>query len=308
KSINNSQTLSGQSSSFNVAFLETQYSGLKEEDTWNITIKLFDADGNFTNSFTFGAQQNVITIEVAPPSHEDEYRFPYEILIIVAIVVTTVLATYLVYRTRSKEATVIPATRVKQIIKKISKEKEEETERAQQEIKMRTKAVEAPQPVKGPIAPVVKAELTEEEKEDINKQLQDQVRTAQTLLDEDQFDKAALAYHDAAKLAVKLDKHEMARVYSDKGEEILKKKAELPKKKKEKEVEKKRKPEKLLGKAKIESIKAEIGETMRSARKALREDDFMTAAKYYKEVARLYRELFDEENAKYFEAKADELL
>ena len=308
KSINSSQTLSGQSSSFNIGFLETQYSGLKQEGTWNITIKLFDADGNITNTFTFGAQHNIITIVVSPPSHEGENRFPYEIVIIVAIIVTTVLATYLVYRTRSKEATVIPATRVKQIIKKISKEKEEETERAQQEIKIRTKAIEVPQPVKGPIAPVVKPELTEEEKEGINKQLQDQVKTAQTLLDEDQFDKAALAYHDAAKLAIKLDKHEMARIYSDKGEEILKMKAELPRKKKAKEVEKKKKPEKLLGKAKIESIKAEIGETMRNARKVLREDDFMTAAKYYREVARLYRELFDEENARYFEAKADELL
>jgi hypothetical protein len=46
---------------------------------------------------------------------------------------------------------------------------------------------------------------------------------------------------------------------------------------------------------------------MRSARKAIREDDYISAAKQYREVAKLYRKILDEENAIYFEEKADEL-
>ena len=306
KIINKTQTLVGKST-YDVKFTPAEYSGLKTEGTWNITIKLMDKDGGNTTSFSFGGKQNIITISIRSSGNNGGHRFPYEIIIIIAIIVTTVLATYLVYRTRKKEITVIPAARVKQIIKKISKEKEEEAERAQAEIKSRMTAIQI-KPAAGATASTVKKELTEDEKEENDRKMRNLVKDAQNLLEENQYEKAAMAYHDAAKLATNLGKYEMARVYSDKGEEILRKKAELPKKKKVKEVEKKKKPEKLLGKAKIESIKVEIGELMRNARKALREDDFISASKYYKEVAQLYRQIFDEEKAQYFEGKANEIL
>jgi len=308
KIINKSQSLVGKSS-YDIKFTPEDYSGLKAEGTWNITIKLMDNDRDNTTTFSFGTQQNVITITIRSSTTSAGPRFPYEILIIIAIIVTTVLATYLVYRTRKKEATVIPAARVKQIIKKISKEKEEAAEHAQAEIKSRLKAPEIQPAGAEAIAPPVKKELTEEEQAKIDQQMRDLIKDAQNFLEENQYEKAAMAYHDAAKFATNLGKFAMARIYSDKSEEILKKKAELPKKKKiKKEAEKKKKPEKLLGKAKIESIKVEIGDLMRSARKALREDDFISASKYYREVAQLYRQIFDEEKARYFETKASEIL
>ena len=234
-------------------------------------------------------------------------------LIPIAIIVTTVLATYLVYRTRKKEATVIPAARVKQIIKKISKEKEEKIAKAKEDIKARIKAIEIkPKP---PIAilPEKKKELTEEEKEKANKEMRKAVKEAQDLLEENQFEAAAVAYHDAAKLALKLEKHEIARVYTNKGEEILQKKAELKKeaKLKAKAVEKKKKrrrPEEILSQVEIENIKTEIGEIMRKARKAIRDKNHPLAAEQYKEVAKLYRKILDEEKAIEFEEKAQNLL
>lgn len=312
KTINLTQSLTGTTSLFNIQFNEASYENLTD-GTWNITIQLYDKDGNFTGDFSFDSQNNLISITVRPAIDENPKRFPYEIIIIVAIVVTTVLATFLVYRTRKKEETVIPAARVKQIIKKISRTSEEEIEEARADIKARIKAVEVPsKKAEMPVVPI-KTELTEEDKQELNQKLQDLVKEAQRLYDENEFETAALAYHDAAKIASKLEKYEIARVYSDKGEEILlqkdllKKEAKVKAKEEKKEL-KKKKVERTLSKNEIESIKSEIGEIMRSARKAIREEDYMTAAKLYQEVAGLYRKILDEEKAEYFEQKAAELL
>ncbi len=310
-SINVTQSLTGQSDTFVLEFTEDLYTNLKA-GAWNITIKLVDADGNYTGDFTFDSQKGVITINVRPVGEEPHFRFPIEILIIIAIVVTTVLATFLVYRTRKKEETIIPAARVKQIIKKISKEREEELAQARADIKARIKSAEIKikKPIERP-AVTIKEELSEKEKEEINKRIRNFVKEAQMLLEKELFEEAALAYHDAAKLAAKLEKYEMARVYSDKGEEILQKRDELLQKKKrkpKKEKKKKRRPEEFMSKVEIESIKAEIGDIMRNARKSIRDEDYMTAAKLYREVAKLYRKILNEEKAVYFEKKADELL
>ncbi|HUX98879.1 MAG TPA: hypothetical protein VMV49_04950, partial [Candidatus Deferrimicrobium sp.] len=308
--INSSHDLTGQSDSYIIAFTEADYGALATTGTWNITMKLVDATGNYTGKFTFNLQeQNTIVIVVRKDSEPNPWDFPFEVLIIVAIVVTVVLATFLVYKTRKKEATVIPAARVKQIIKKISKEKEEDVARTKADIKAKISSIEIKPKAKVETAPAVKAELTEEDKEKLNEKIRELIKEAQEFLEKKQIDEAAANYHEAAKIASKLEKYEIARVYSDKEEEILKNKAEILKKEKAelKQKKKKRKTEEILSQAEIEKIKADIGEIMRSARKAVREEDYISAAKQYREVAALYRKILDEENAVYFEEKADEL-
>ncbi|MHA1424816.1 MAG: hypothetical protein ACTSQI_02395 [Candidatus Helarchaeota archaeon] len=309
-SVNLTQSMSGDTFfSFGIEFTDTQYSSL-EAGKWNITIKLVDTEGDYTNDFSFESQNGVITITVLPKNENKKGRFPIEIVIIIAIVVTTVLATYLVYRTRRREATVIPAARVKQIIKKISKEREAELTKEREEIKTRIKPIKTkPEKTVAP-APVIQKELTNKERDEINKKIQIEIKKAQEFLEKELYDEAALAYHDAAKWASRVEKYEMARVYSEKGEEILQKRAEILREKKKKpkiKKKKKRKPEEFLSKEEIETIKSDIGEIMRSARKAIREEDYISAAKKYQEVAKLYRKIQDEEKALYFEEKAEEL-
>ncbi|NVM52704.1 MAG: hypothetical protein HWN66_03290 [Candidatus Helarchaeota archaeon] len=311
KSINITEVLQNQSDTFLITFEEANYTSLESTGTWNITIRLYDADGNFTSEFTFGLENNSVTIIVRPRQEDGEEPFPYEIIIIIAIVVTTVLATYLVYRTRKKEATVIPAARVKQIIKKISKEKDDKIAETRADIKARIKVTEIKPKPRIEILPSKIEDISEEEKELMNKEMQGLVKKAQVSLKNNLFEAAAIAYHDAAKLASKLKKDEIAKVYLTRGEEILEKKSELKKKAKKVAKEQKemtRKPKEKLSRAEAENIKAEIGEIMRSARKAIREEDYISASKQYREVSELYRKINDEEKAEYFEEKAEELL
>ena len=308
--INGTAILSGQSFDFEVKFEEANYTALKDTGTWNITIRLYDADGGNTGEFSFGAENNSITIIVRPRQTDGGGRFPIEIVIAIAIVVTAVLATFLVYRTRKKEAAVVPAARVKQIIKKISKEKKDTLTKARADIKARIKAIEPKPSPQVTILPEKKMELSEEERDNLNKEMRKLVKEAQSLLDKNQFEAAAVAYHDASKLATKLEKHEIAKVYLGRGEEILEKKSELKKqaKREAKEEKKKLKPKEKVSRAEVEQIKADIGEIMRSARMAIREEDYISAAKQYREVADLYRKIGDEDKAKDFEEKADDLL
>ena len=179
------------------------------------------------------------------------------------------------------------------------------------EIKAKIKTIEIKPKKAVTSMPTIKKKLTPDEKEEINRKIQEEIKKAQEYLEKELFDEATLSYHDAAKLASNIEKHEMARVYSDRGEEILQKRAEILKeRKKERKVKKKkkRKPDEILSKVEVENIKSEIGEIMRSARKAIRDGDYMSAAKQYQEVAKLYRKIQDEEKALYFEEKAEELL
>ncbi|MFX1293290.1 MAG: hypothetical protein ACFFD2_00330 [Promethearchaeota archaeon] len=311
-SINQTQYLTGQSNLINFDFTEAVYENLTL-GFWYITFKLVDGDGNYTENFSYDSQENIINITVCLSSENDKGRFPIEIIIIIAIVVTLVIATLLVYRTRKKEAKIIPTTRVKKIIKKISKKNGDDLTQEQADVKIRTEEVE--RKLKSTVTPIPteKKELTEEEKEEINQQLKKLVNEAQALLEENSFEEAAMVYFNAAKEASKLKKYEIERIYSNKGEEILQKKTEFKKKSKiaVKETEKMRKkqrPEKILSKVEIENIKVKIGDIMKNARKAIRQEDYISAAKQYQEVAKLYRKILDEENAKYFEEKAEELL
>jgi len=312
--INATAILTNQSDVVVLVFQEVNYTTLDTSGNWNITIRLYDAEGNFTAEFTFGTGNNSITIIVTPRQGDDGAPFPYDIFIIIAIVVITVLATYLVYRTRKKEAAVVPAARVKQIIRKISRERDVKVAETQADIQARIKAIDIKPKPKIEILPEEKKELSEEEIENLNKEMRKWVKAAQELLENNQFEAASIAYHDASKLATKLEKNEIAKVYQNRSEEILTRKSELKTKAKieakeeKKQLKAKLKMREKLTRADIENIKAEIGDIMRSARRFMNEDDFISAAKQYREVANLYKKIGDEEKAKSFGEKADSLL
>jgi len=313
--INATANLTGQLDSTIIQFQEEDYATLKTSGEWNITILLVDMDGSFTGEFTFGTQSNSIVIIVHPPTETIPFRFPFEVIIIIAIIVIAVLATYLVYRVRKKEAVVVPAARVKQIIRKLSKEREGKIAEEKAELQAKIKAIDITPKPKVTIKPGEIQELSEEVQEKLNKEMRDNVKNALKLLEEGQFEAGAAAYHDAAMVALKLQKKEIAKVYIDRSKEILAKKEEMKaerKKKlkqaaKEEKVKRKERAKKRLRREEIENIKAEIGDLMRIARKAIRDHDFITAAKQYREVASLYRKLGDEEKALEFEERAGEL-
>ncbi len=312
--INMTGILINQSDSVIITFIEANYSSLDTSGTWNITIRLYDAEGDYSSEFTFPTGNNSITIIVHPRQQDNGGRFPFEVIIIIAIVIITVMATYLVYRIRKKEAAVVPAARVRQIIKKISKEKDTKVAETRAEIESRIKAIDIKPKPKIKILPEEKKELSEEEIENLNKEMRKLVKEAQDLLENAQFEAASIAYHDASTLALKLEKNEIAKVYANRSEEILARKSELKKKaKQEAKVEKKLLKEKQkkkikLSRAEIENIKTEIGEIMRSARRSINQDDYISAAKQYREVSELYSKIGDEEKANEFEEKADSLL
>lgn len=309
--INLTTSVTGQEKMFVITFQEADYVALKTSGVWNITMRLVDADGAATTQFNFGVQNNSIIITVYPRSEDTPTRIPFEIIIAIAIIVTVVMATYLIYRTRKQEATVVPAARVKQIIKKLSKERDEKEETERADLQARIKSIEIKPKTKVEIVPGELKAIAYEEQEKLNKEMRMHVKNAQELLDQTQFEAAAAAYHDASVIASKLGKNEIAKVYSTRSEEILERKAELKKKAKEEAKEEKRQIKELkkrkLGRTEIETIKAEIGEIMRSARKALRNNDTISAAKYYREVAERYRKIGDDERAVDFEEKANEL-
>ncbi len=158
---------------------------------------------------------------------------------------------------------------------------------------LRKKLVPAPAPVTRP------AEAGEVD----TAALQAVIKTAQAYLAQKLFPEAAQAYQEASTLAANLEKHEMARVYAAKAEELLQEEKPTPKKREKP----RRTAADLPSKEKTEAIKNEIGKLQRLAREALREKYAKVAAEHYREIADLYETLRDEENARNFRRKVEVL-
>ncbi|MHA1785458.1 MAG: hypothetical protein ACTSVE_09675 [Candidatus Helarchaeota archaeon] len=199
------------------------YSGLIFYNNWTIYIFVSDADYDLTN---FSISIRVIPQPIPPPP----LRFPWELIVILGLVITAVFASLLVYKFRQKEEEEVPVSRVKAIIKRISEERiaEEEREReliAEYEKKELFKkhgkvAKKQKEKRKGKAEP---KELDKLEIKNLEVRLSETLASARAAIKKSNFRYAGDLYQRAAKIASRLGNVSKSTRFSEQAESCYKK-------------------------------------------------------------------------------------
>ncbi|NHI92286.1 MAG: hypothetical protein EAX96_07260 [Candidatus Lokiarchaeota archaeon] len=199
------------------------YEGLIFQNNWTIYITLMDAD--------FASVNLTISLRVFPQYQPPgPTRFPWELIVILGLVITAILASLLVYRFRQKEEEEVPVSRVKAIIKKISDERriEEEKEQAllaehekKELIKKHVKGEKVQKEKRKPISE--DKELDKLERKNLEVRLSETLANARTAVKKENFGYAGELYQRAAKIASKLGDIPKSTRFSEQAESYFRK-------------------------------------------------------------------------------------
>ena len=311
-SINLTQILSGHFSNIQLVFNDSFYSNLEihKVNDWKIYITLYDNDGVKTINFNLnGEKLNETTIHIIPYNPPITYKFPYALIIAIAIIMIAVIATYLVYKNIHERKVIVPAQDIKRIIKQISQEekgKEEEEEEIKPEEKEKIEAIRPKEEV-----PV---KLSLEEIEEIQNSIKDNLKTIKIAIEKEQFKRVAELYRYIANLSVNINKHHMASVFLDKAKEYDELDKLSPKKKKTWKKPKKEVEEEIIAKPgeltqeQFEEINLEIGSIIRKAREALRNNELESAIELYQYASKLALRINNRRKANIFSKRAKEIM
>ena len=199
------------------------YDGLTFQNNWSIYIILMDSDLDSINL--------TISIRVYPQYQPPATpQFPWELVVILGLVITAILASLLVYRFRQKEEEEVPVSRVKAIIKKISDERKLEEEKEQALIAEHEKKELIKKHVKGDkvlknkrkITPETK-ELDKLERKNLEVRLSETLANARTAIKKENYRYAGELYQRAAKIASKLGDMSKSSRFSEQAENYFKK-------------------------------------------------------------------------------------
>ncbi len=210
---------------FSLQISKSEYSQLSFKGTWTLYIFLNDTDGDVAEATYRISCQFPPFLPPPPP-------FQWEYLIIAGLIVTVVLGTILVYRFYRREHVVVPASRVKAIIKKMVEEKEItelEEEKVIKERLKKEKLKKKPSKKIKKVKPVSKERL-EGKKEKLDKleiknlevRLSEILNSAREAIRKKNFNYAAELYQRAAKTSSKLGDLDKAKRFSERAEELYK--------------------------------------------------------------------------------------
>jgi hypothetical protein len=307
-SINQTLDLQGKISDVLFIFNQTLYSSLEtdEENDWTISLILYDIDSEKTIDFNTDNQLlNQTEIHIMPYITQEPIDFPFEIIIIIAIIAIIVIGVFIVYKNIRQKEVVVPAKDVKRIIKKISEEEETKVEEEEKKFE-ETPTYKEEVPVK----------LSQEEIEEIEVNIKDNLKRINTAVDKYQYKRVAELYRYIANLAEKIEKKHVAKTYLDKAkeyDELYESKPKKKWKKLEKKAEKEEEePEEAepgeLTQEEYEAINSEIGSATRKAREALRKEEYESAIELYEYAAKLAFKINNRRKASIFTKRANEIL
>ncbi|MFX0141225.1 MAG: hypothetical protein ACFFDN_46730, partial [Candidatus Hodarchaeota archaeon] len=210
---------------FRIRFTKNDYRNLDFKGKWNLYIFLNDSNGGI-------AEVNYRIALKFPPILPPPPPFAWDYLIIAGLTVSVVLGTILVYRFYKREKVVIPASRVKAIIKKMIEEKEiaelEEERLIKERLEKEKLKRKPPRKIKEE-KPVSKERL-EAKKEKLDKleiknlevRLSETLNSARQAIRKKNFNYAAELYQRAAKISSKLGDIDKAQRFSERAEELYK--------------------------------------------------------------------------------------
>ncbi|MHA1383053.1 MAG: hypothetical protein ACTSR3_04745 [Candidatus Helarchaeota archaeon] len=213
------------SSDFHEQFTRNEYSRLKYQGTWDLHVFIYDGDGDYSQ-ITYSISLKMPPFLPPPPP------FPWEYLIIAGLIVSVVLGTILVYRFYHREQIVIPASRVKVIIKKMMKEREKaeieeqkliEERLKKEKLKKTVKPSKKEKPPSKEKLPSKKEKLDKLEIRNLEVRISETLNSARQAVRKKNFSYAAELYQRAAKLSSKLGNIDKAKKFSERAEEYYKK-------------------------------------------------------------------------------------
>ncbi|NVM04060.1 MAG: hypothetical protein HWN67_17145 [Candidatus Helarchaeota archaeon] len=210
---------------FSIHISKRNYQHLSFKGKWTLYIFLNDME-EAVAEVTYRISCKMPPLLPPPPP------FSWDFLIIAGLIVTVVLGTILVYRFYRREQVVVPASRVKAIIKKMIDEKEvaelEEEKLIKERLKKEklkkkpSKKIKKAKPVSKEKLEAKKEKLDKLEIKNLEVRLSETLNSARQAIRKKNFNYAAELYQRAAKISSKLGDLDKAKKFSERAEELYK--------------------------------------------------------------------------------------